>query len=77
MKDAWEKGGVGYGDVKKRLAARVLEVFGEARERREALVADPARVEDILADGAQRTREAAAPVLEAVRSASGIGPTRS
>ena len=77
MKDACEKGGVGYGDVKKRLAARVLEVFGEARERREALVADPDRVEDILADGAQRTREAAAPVLEAVRSASGIGPTRS
>ncbi len=74
MKEACKKGGVGYGDVKKRLAALVLEVFGAARERRQVLAADPDRVEDILADGARRTREGAAPLLAAVRDAAGIGP---
>ena len=74
IREQCERGGVGYGDIKKRLAARILEFFAEARERREALVADPDRVEDILADGARRAREGAAPLLAAVRDAAGIGP---
>ena len=76
VKEAWKKGGMGYGDLKKRLAARVLEVFCAARERREALGADPDAIEDILSDGARRTRASAAPVLAAVREAAGIGPPR-
>jgi tryptophanyl-tRNA synthetase len=71
-----EQGGVGYGDMKKRLVERVLEFFAEARERREALAADPDQVEDILADGARRASEGAAPLLDAVREAAGIGPPR-
>ena len=74
VKQACERGGVGYGDVKKRLAARLLEFFADARERHEQFASRPDEVEDILADGAQRAREGAAPVLAAVREAAGIGP---
>jgi tryptophanyl-tRNA synthetase len=76
IREACERGGVGYGDMKKRLAGRLIEFFAEARERREALAADPDRVEDILADGARRAREGAAPLLEAMREAAGIGPPK-
>jgi tryptophanyl-tRNA synthetase len=66
-------GGVGYGDVKKDLLARVKDVFDPMREQREALVAKPEAVEEILADGARRARAIAEPVLEACRAAAGLG----
>ena len=49
MADRFRKGGLGYGEVKKDLFARVLEHFADARRRRDDLVAHPERVEDILA----------------------------
>lgn len=66
-------GGLGYGEVKKDLLARLLDYFGPMRERRAMYVERPDDVEDILADGARRAREIAGPVLEAARSASGLG----
>jgi tryptophanyl-tRNA synthetase len=66
-------GGLGYGDVKKDLLERVKAVFDPMRERREALVAKPDTLEDILADGARRARAIAEPVLEACRAAAGLG----
>lgn len=69
-------GGLGYGEVKKDLLARLLEAFGPMRERREALARTPGAVEEILRDGARRARELSAPVLEAARDASGLGPLR-
>ncbi len=68
-----EAGGLGYGDVKKDLLARLLEYFGEQRARREELAARGDYVEDVLADGARRARELGAPVLEAARQAAGLG----
>jgi tryptophanyl-tRNA synthetase len=67
------EGGVGYGDVKKDLLERLLTYFEPMRERREALAARPGEVEDVLADGVQRARAIAAPILEACRQAAGLG----
>jgi hypothetical protein len=44
------------------------------RERRQHFADRPDEVEAILADGARRAREVAAPVLDACFRASGIGP---
>ena len=69
-------GGLGYGDVKKDLHARLLAHFGPMRERREALAMRPGEVEDVLADGVGRARALMAPVLEAAREAAGLGRAR-
>ena len=65
-------GGLGYGEVKKDLLARLLDYFAPLRERREALAKRPDDVEDVLADGAQRARALVAPVLAAARDAAGL-----
>jgi tryptophanyl-tRNA synthetase len=65
-------GGLGYGDVKKDLLARLLEFFAPMRERREQFEARPDDVESALVDGARRAREIGAPVLEDVRRAAGF-----
>jgi tryptophanyl-tRNA synthetase len=69
-------GGLGYGDVKKDLLARVLGTFGEIRERYAQLAARPDELEDVLRDGARRARELAEPVFTACREAAGVGPPR-
>jgi tryptophanyl-tRNA synthetase len=65
-------GGLGYGDVKKDLLARLLAYFGPLREKRAALAARPDDVEDVLAAGAKKARAVAAPILEAARDAAGL-----
>jgi len=67
------KGGLGYGEVKKDLLARLLDFFGPMRERREELAAHLDDVEDILEDGALRARMLGEPVLAAAREATGLG----
>jgi len=77
--EMWQRaraGGLGYGELKKDLLARILDYFGPMRARREELASRPDEVEDILRDGAARARERAAPVMAAVREAAGIGPAR-
>ena len=69
-------GGLGYGEVKKDLAARLLAHFAPMRERRAALAREPERVEEVLADGAKRARSIAAPILAAARDVAGLGPAR-
>ena len=69
-------GGLGYGEVKKDLLARLLAFFGPMRERREELARRPDDLEDILAQGAGRARELALPVFEAARAAAGLGRPR-
>jgi tryptophanyl-tRNA synthetase len=66
-------GGLGYGEVKKDLLARLLAYFAPVRERREQLAKRPDDVEDVLASGVRRARALAAPVFAAARSASGLG----
>ena len=70
------KGGVGYGEVKKDLLARLLAYFAPMRARRAELATRPDRVEEILAEGARRARAIGRPVLDACREASGLGSKR-
>jgi len=67
-----ERGGVGYGDFKKRLADAYWEFFAPMRTRRAEVLADPGYVDDVLATGAARAREESAKVLARVRRAVGL-----
>jgi tryptophanyl-tRNA synthetase len=68
-----QAGGLGYGELKKDLLARLLAFFAPLRERREELAKRPDDVEDVLADGVRRARALAAPVFAAAREAGGLG----
>ena len=67
----------GYGDLKAAVAAAVIDYLAPVRERYTALRADEDALEAILADGAARAREIAAPTLADVRERMGVGaPSR-
>lgn len=66
-------GGVGYGEVKKDLLARIAAYFGPYQKVREDWAQRPSDVEDVLTDGVERARKIARPILEAARSATGLG----
>ncbi len=66
------KGGVGYGDLKKRLFGAVWESFGPLRERRAEIEADPGYVDSVLAAGAEKASAVSAAVMQRVRKAVGL-----
>ncbi len=66
--------GRGYGDLKKDLAEVVVGVLEPFAARVRGYLADPAELDAILAHGAQRARELAAPVLRRIYDASGLLP---
>lgn len=70
----YRAGGMGYGEVKKLLLAKIDEYFGPFREKRKQLAADPALVENVLADGARRARHEARQTMDKVRAAVGMKP---
>jgi len=72
VKTAFAEGGVGYGDMKKRLFDYYVATFTDARARYEELQEDPAEVDSVLAAGAEKARETAAPLMDEVRKAVGI-----
>lgn len=72
MAAMYRRGGFGYGQVKKSLAAASEQYFAPARARRLELEKRPDTVNDILRDGAQRARQKAAEVLARVEAACGI-----
>ncbi len=65
-------GGVGYGDIKKRIHAAYEAKFAQYREKRVALAKDDAFVEGVLEEGGKRAREVARGVLAEVREVCGI-----
>jgi tryptophanyl-tRNA synthetase len=67
-----ERGGIGYGDFKKRLAEAYWDYFTLMRARRAEILADPGFVDQVLAAGALRAREEAGKVLDRVRRAVGL-----
>ena len=67
-----ENGGVGYGDLKKRLADAYWDFFSPMRTRRAEILTDLAFVDQVLAHGAMRAREEAGKVLARVRKAVGL-----
>ncbi|MBX3473774.1 MAG: tryptophan--tRNA ligase [Planctomycetes bacterium] len=68
----YEKGGVGYGDFKRRLADHFFATFGPARQRYEELGNNEDYVNQVLKDGAARAREIAVRVTDDVRRAVGL-----
>jgi tryptophanyl-tRNA synthetase len=68
----YRAGGMGYGEAKKTLLAKIEETFAPMRARREALVRNPAQVEDVLRDGARKARAIAREVTDAARAACGL-----
>lgn len=67
-----ERGGVGYGDLKKRLAEAYWDYFAPMRERRSEILKEPGYVDKVLEAGAERAREEAGKVLDRVRKAVGL-----
>ena len=72
MEEDYRKGGVGYGDFKKRLFEALWSHFEPMRKKREELLAAPEYVESVLKSGAERARAAATVTLERARKACGI-----
>jgi tryptophanyl-tRNA synthetase len=63
-----------YGDFKLAVATAVIEHLRPVHERYEALRADEPALERVLAEGAEKARAIAAPVLADVRRVMGVGP---
>ena len=72
----YREGGIGYGEVKGRLAGAIVAAFAPARERRADWQAHPARLAEVRAAAAERARAAARPVLDRARAACGVGRGR-
>lgn len=68
--------GIAWGDAKQALFERIDAVAAPMRERYEALMADPARIEDILLAGAERARALATPFMRELRGAVGLRSLR-
>jgi tryptophanyl-tRNA synthetase len=69
-------GARGYGDLKIAVGEAVAAELAPLQERYEALRADEAALEAILADGAAKARAIASVTLADVRDAMGVGPPR-
>jgi tryptophanyl-tRNA synthetase len=72
MEEEFRIGGVGYGDFKKRLFAVLWEYFAPFRHRRAELASDPAYLDKVLADGAERAIAVAHQTMKRVRAAVGL-----
>ena len=66
------RAGIGWGDAKKLLAERLSAELGEAHVRYEQLMANPAQLDLLLAQGAAKARVTARATLDRVRKAIGI-----
>jgi tryptophanyl-tRNA synthetase len=65
-------GGLGYGDLKKKLFEVYWEYFAVARAKRAELAANRDYVNDVLRQGAERAHVVARAVLQRARKASGL-----
>lgn len=72
-RDRYRKGGMGYGEAKKRLAELIIEFFNPFRRKRTELENNPDYVRKILADGAAKAKAVAAETLAHARKVVGLG----
>ena len=72
MEAKYRAGGYGYGTAKKALFEKVWNYFEPYRARRVELEKDPAHVEAVLKDGANRARLEARKTLTRARQAVGL-----
>jgi tryptophanyl-tRNA synthetase len=66
--------GIGWGDAKQKLFERIDAEIAPLREKYEALIAEPARIEEQLRHGAEKARVIAKPLLVKLRDAVGLLP---
>ncbi|WP_370978958.1 tryptophan--tRNA ligase [Agaribacterium sp. ZY112] len=64
--------GIAWGEAKKQLADLINTELAEPRERYEELLADTAKIESVLKQGAEKARDLSAPLLANVKKAIGI-----
>ncbi len=67
LADRYQKGGVGYGEVKKELVELVWKYFAHYRERHKELLKNQPGVRKILLEGAEKARYHAIKTLHKVR----------
>jgi tryptophanyl-tRNA synthetase len=72
VRAGYEAGGIGYGDVKAVLADELRTTLAPLRDRYEALLADPARLEAALEAGERRANRRAAQTLDVLYAAMGL-----
>jgi len=68
----YRAGGMGYGDAKKELLAKIEEHFAPYAERRAELEKDEDYIDSVLADGARRAGKLARETLSEARKAVGL-----
>jgi tryptophanyl-tRNA synthetase len=68
----YQHGGIGYGEVKRLLAAEINAHLQPARDRYQQLLADPRQVDGLLEQGADRARRRADRVLAKTMRAMGL-----
>ena len=71
-REAFQRGGTGYGDFKKQLFAKLWEYFEPMRKRREEILKDPGYIDGVLERGAARANAEADKVMKRVREAVGL-----
>ncbi|MDA7416304.1 tryptophan--tRNA ligase [Xenophilus arseniciresistens] len=64
--------GIGWGDAKQQLFERIDQEIAPLRERYDALMADPAQIERILLDGAEKARAESRALMARARHAVGL-----
>ena len=64
--------GLGWGDAKQRLCERVEQELGPMRASYQELMSNPARIEEILQEGARKARAIATPFIKELRQAVGL-----
>jgi tryptophanyl-tRNA synthetase len=72
MRQLYQRGGFGYGEVKQQLVEVLERNFGPARAKYDAFVKDRAYLEKMLLEGAEKARAAGMPVMRKLRKAVGV-----
>ncbi len=72
LRQRYQAGGLGYGEVKQELFETVRDFFAPYTERRKELLADKESLRKVLAEGAQKARYAASKTLRKVRKKTGL-----
>ena len=72
VRKLYVEGGAAYGYIKQELVDLIGDYFKDARQKRAELLQDKESLKKILAQGAQKAREKAAPTLDLVRKRVGL-----
>ncbi|QQR83773.1 tryptophan--tRNA ligase [Candidatus Peregrinibacteria bacterium] len=72
MAEDFKKGGMGYGDAKKKLLEKITEHFAPFQEKRAYYEAHPKEVEAILKEGGDKVRPILTETMNKVREATGL-----